>query len=65
MWHAWGGERFYRFLVGRPEGKRTLERPRRRWKINIHMDPREIGIRGPNWIQWRNIVRTIKKLRVP
>jgi hypothetical protein len=50
----------YRVLVGRPEGKRPLGRPRRRWEDNIKMDLREIGIDGVNWIrlaqdnvQWR------------
>jgi hypothetical protein len=40
----------YRVLVGRPEGKRPLERPRRRWEDNIKMDLREIGIDVANWI---------------
>jgi hypothetical protein len=40
----------YRFLVGRPEGKRPLGRPRRRWKDNIKMDFREIGWGGMDWI---------------
>jgi hypothetical protein len=54
------GRGVYRVLVGRPEGKRPLERPRRRWKDNIKMDLREIGVDGANWIrlaqdrvQWR------------
>jgi hypothetical protein len=38
------GRGVYRVLVGRPEGKRTLGRPRRRWEDNINMDLREIGI---------------------
>jgi hypothetical protein len=38
-------------LVGRPEGKRPLGRPRRRWEDNIKMDLMEIGINGVNWIQ--------------
>jgi hypothetical protein len=38
-------------LVGRPEGKRPLGRPRRRWEDNIKMDLREIGIDGAIWIQ--------------
>jgi hypothetical protein len=50
MWHAWGRD-VYRVLVGRPEGKRPLGRPRRRWKDNIRMDLWEIGIDGANWIQ--------------
>jgi hypothetical protein len=41
----------YRILVGRPEGKRPLERSRRRWEDNIKMDFKEIGIDGLNWIQ--------------
>jgi hypothetical protein len=41
----------YRLLVGRPEGKRPLGRPRRRWEDNIKMDLREIGIDGVNWIR--------------
>jgi hypothetical protein len=40
----------YRILVGRPESKRPLGRPRRRWKDKIKMDLREIGIDGANWI---------------
>jgi hypothetical protein len=45
------GRGVYRVLVGRPEGKRPLERPRRRWEDNIKLDLREIGIDGANWIQ--------------
>jgi hypothetical protein len=45
------GKGVYRVLVGRPEGKRPLERPRRRWEDNIKMGLREIGIDGANWIQ--------------
>jgi hypothetical protein len=45
------GRGVYRVLVGRPEGKRSLGRPRRRWEDNIKMDLREIGIDGANWIQ--------------
>jgi hypothetical protein len=41
----------YRVLVGRPEGKRPLGRPRRRWEDNIKMDLREIGIDEANWIR--------------
>jgi hypothetical protein len=39
----------YRILVGKPEGKRPLERPRRRWVDNIKMDLREIGSSGMDW----------------
>jgi hypothetical protein len=62
----------YRFLVGRPEGKRPLGRSRRRWEDNIKMDLREIGINGENWIQlaqdrvqWQACVNTVMNLRVP
>jgi hypothetical protein len=44
------GRGIYRVLVGRPEGKRPLGRPRRRWEDNIKMDLREIGIDEANWI---------------
>jgi hypothetical protein len=46
-----GGRGVYRVLVGRPEGKRPLGRPRRRWEDNIKIDLREIEIDGANWIQ--------------
>jgi hypothetical protein len=45
------GRGVYRVLVGSSEGKRPLERPRRRWEDNIKMDLREIRINGVNWIQ--------------
>jgi hypothetical protein len=66
------GRGVYRVLVGKPEGKRPLERPMRRWEDNIKMDPREIGIDGANWIrlaldevQWRAFVNTVMNLRFP
>jgi hypothetical protein len=40
----------YRILVGRPEGKRPLGRPRRRWEYNIKMDLQEVGWGGMDWI---------------
>jgi hypothetical protein len=40
----------YRILVGKPEGKRPLGRPRRRWVDNVKMDLREIGWAGVDWI---------------
>ena len=43
MWRAWGGGGVHRVLVGKPEGKRTLGRPRRRWEDNIKMDNQEVG----------------------
>jgi transposase len=66
------GRGVYRVLVGRPEGKRPLGRPRRRSEDNIKMDLMEIGIDGENWIQlvkdrvqWRACVNTIMNLRFP
>jgi hypothetical protein len=68
------GERrgVYKVFVGRPEGKRPLGTPRRRWEDNIKLDLREIVIDGANWIQlvqdrvqWRAFVNTIMNLRVP
>jgi hypothetical protein len=62
----------YRILVGKPEGKRPLGIPRRRWVDNIKMDLREIGWDGMEWIdlaqdrdQWTAPVNTVLKLRVP
>jgi hypothetical protein len=62
----------YRILVGKPERKRPLGRPRRRWVDNIKMHLREIGWDGVNWIdraqdrnQWRALVNTVLNLRVP
>jgi hypothetical protein len=45
------GRDVYTVLVGRPDGKRPLGRPRRGWEDNIKLDLREIGINGANWIQ--------------
>jgi hypothetical protein len=45
------GRGVYRVLVGRPEGKKLLGRPRRRREDNINLDLREIGIDGANWIR--------------
>jgi hypothetical protein len=42
----------YTILVGRPEGRRPLGRPRRRWKDNIKMDLRVIGFGDVDWIHW-------------
>jgi hypothetical protein len=58
--------------VGKPEGKRPLGRPRRRWKDNIRMDLRGIRWGGMDWIdlakdmdQWRGVVNTVMNLWVP
>jgi hypothetical protein len=62
----------YRVLVGKSEGKRQLGRPRRRWVDNIKMDLREMRWSCMDWIdlvqdgdQWRALVSTVMKLRVP
>jgi hypothetical protein len=62
----------YRILVGNPEGKRPLGRPRRRWMDNIKRDLREIGWNSMDWFdlaqdkdQWRALVNTVMNLRVP
>jgi hypothetical protein len=62
----------YRVLVGKPEGKRPLGRPRRRWEDNIKMDLQEVGCEGMDWIElaqdgdrWRAIVNAVMNLRVP
>ena len=62
----------YRVLVGKPEGKRPLGRPRRRWEGNIKMDLREVGCDPGEWIDlaedretWRANVRAVMNLRVP
>jgi hypothetical protein len=62
----------YRALVGKPEGRRPLERPRRRWEDNIKMDLREVGWGGMDWInlaqerdRWRALVNAVMNLRVP
>jgi hypothetical protein len=62
----------YRILVGMPEGKRPLRRPKRRWVDNIKIDLREVGWEGMDWIdltqdrdQWKALVNTVINLRVP
>jgi hypothetical protein len=62
----------YRILVGKPEGKSPLGRPRRRWLNNIKMDLREIGWDVMDWIdlaqdkdQWGALVDMVMNLRVP
>jgi hypothetical protein len=67
-----GGERkVYKVLVGKPEGKRPLGRPRRRWEEGIRMNLREIGLGCVDWIRlsqdrdrWRTVVSVAMNLRV-
>jgi hypothetical protein len=62
----------YRLLVGKPEGKRPLGRPRRRWIGNIKMNLLEIGLNVVDWIglvkdrhRWRALVKSVMNFRVP
>jgi hypothetical protein len=62
----------YRLLVGNPEGKRPLGRPRRRWVDNIRMDLGDVGWYDVDWIglakdrnSWRSVVNSVLNLRVP
>jgi hypothetical protein len=62
----------YGILAGKPEGKRPLVRPRRRWVDNIKIYLRETGWGGMDWIdvahdrdQWRALVNTVMNLRIP
>jgi hypothetical protein len=62
----------YRILVGKPEGKRPLGSPSRRWIDNINMDLLEIGLSVVDWIglaqdryRWRALVNSVMNLRVP
>ena len=68
------GERrgVYRVLVGKPEGKRSLGRPRRRWEDNIKMDLQEVGCGVMDWMElaqdrdrWRVFVSAVMNIRVP
>jgi hypothetical protein len=61
----------YKVLVGKPEGKKPLGRPRRRWEDGIRMDLRETGLVGVDWIRlsqdrdrWRAVVSAVMNLRV-
>jgi hypothetical protein len=68
----WEGRVVYSVLVGKPEGKGPLGRPRRRWEDNIKMDLQEVGCGGVDWIElaqdrerWRALVNAVMTLRVP
>ena len=75
MWHVerMGENRVvYRVLVGKPEGKRPLGRPRRRWEDNTKTDLQEVGCVGIDWIElaqdrdrWWALVNAVMNLRVP
>jgi hypothetical protein len=65
------GRKVYKVLVGKPQGKRPLGRPKRRWEDGIRMDLREIGLGGVDWIRlsqdrgrWRAVVSAVMNLRV-
>jgi len=62
----------YRVLLGKPEGRRLLGRPRRRWEDNIRMDLQEVGCVYMDWIglaqdrdRWQTLVSAVTNLRVP
>jgi hypothetical protein len=66
------GRVVYSVLVGKPEGKRPLGRPRRRWENNIRMDLEEVGCGCEDWIglahdsdRWRALVSVVRNLPVP
>ena len=66
------GRDVYRVLVGKPEGRRPVGRPRRRWENNIRMDLREVGCGFVDWMElaqdgdrWRALVSAVMNLRVP
>ena len=72
MAHMWEGRGVHRVLVGKPEEKRPLGRPRRRWEDNIKMDLQEVGGVCGDWMElaqdrdrWRAFVSTVRNLRVP
>ena len=73
MWRVWGrGEGCTGFWLGKPEGKRPMGRPRRRWEDNIKMDLQEVVEGCGDWMEfaqdrdrWRALVSTVMNLGVP
>jgi hypothetical protein len=73
MQYKWGEKKdVYRLLVGKPEGKKPLERPRQRWVDNIKFNRAEIGLGVVDWIglaqdryRWRALVNLVMNLWVP
>ena len=66
------GRGMYRVLVGKPEGKRPLGRPRHRWEYNVKMDLQEVGCGSMDWInvaqdrdRWQALVNVVMNLQVP
>ena len=66
------GKSVFKFLTGKPTGKRPYGKPRRRWEDNIRMDFDEIGINADNWVDsaqdrnyWRALMNAALNLRVP
>jgi hypothetical protein len=66
------GRFIHRVLVGKPEGKRSLGRPRRKWEDNIEMDIQEVGGGCGDWLElaqdryrWRALVSAVMNFRVP
>ena len=72
MWRIWARRGGYRVWLGKSEGKRPLERRRRRWVDNIRTDLQEVGRGYMDWIglaqdrdRWRTLVSAVMNLRVP